>query len=65
VKADLLHYKRDPWFEDRGRKLLLYCGGGHRSVLAAKALQEMGFRNVLSLAGGWTAWTERRYPVER
>ena len=65
VKADLLHRKRDPWFEDRGRKLLLYCGGGHRSALAAKALQEMGFRDVLSLAGGWTAWTERNYPVER
>jgi rhodanese-related sulfurtransferase len=65
VKADLLHRKRDPWFEDRGRKLLLYCGGGHRSALAAKALQEMGFRDVLSLAGGWTAWIERGYPVER
>ncbi|HEX5067127.1 MAG TPA: UDP-N-acetylglucosamine 2-epimerase (non-hydrolyzing) [Myxococcota bacterium] len=65
VKADLEHKKRDPWFEDRGRKLALYCGGGHRSALAAKALQEMGFRDVVSLAGGWTAWTERGYPVER
>ena len=65
VKADLEHKKRDPWLADRGRKLVLYCGGGHRSALAAKALQEMGFRDVVSLAGGWTAWTERDYPVER
>ena len=65
VRADLEHRKRDPWFADRGRKLVLYCGGGHRSALAAKALQEMGFRDVVSLAGGWTAWTEKDYPVER
>ena len=65
VRADLEHKKRDPWFEDRGRKLVLYCGGGHRSVLAAQTLRQMGFREVVSLAGGWTAWTERDYPVER
>jgi UDP-N-acetylglucosamine 2-epimerase (non-hydrolysing) len=65
VRADLEHYKRDPFFEDRGRKLLLYCGGGHRSALAAQTLQQMGFRDVLSLAGGWTAWSERKYPVEK
>ncbi len=65
VRADLEHYKRDPWLEDRGRKLILYCGGGHRSALAGKTLQEMGFRQIRSHAGGWTAWTERELPVER
>ena len=65
VRADLEHYKRDPWLEDRGRKMILYCGGGHRSVLAGKTLQEMGFLRVLSLAGGWTGWVERDLPVER
>ena len=65
VRADLEHVKRDPWFADRSRKLLLYCGGGHRSALATQTLQQMGFRDVVSLAGGWTAWTERGYPVER
>ena len=59
VRADLEHYKRDPWLEDRERKLILYCGGGHRSALAARTLQEMGFRRVLSLAEGWTGWTKR------
>ena len=65
VRADLEHYKRDPWFEDRERPLILYCGGGHRSALAAQTLQRMGFTRVLSLAEGWTGWTERGYPVER
>jgi UDP-N-acetylglucosamine 2-epimerase (non-hydrolysing) len=65
VKADLVHSKRDPWFEDRGRKLLLYCGGGHRSALAAQTLQAMGFTQVRSLAEGWTGWTSRDFPVER
>jgi rhodanese-related sulfurtransferase len=65
VRADLEHPKRDPWLEDRGRKMILYCGGGHRSALAGKTLQEMGFPRILSLAGGWTAWVERDLPIER
>ncbi len=64
VKADLDHPKRDPWLADRGRKLVLYCGGGHRSALAARTLQEMGFREVRSLAEGWSGWTKRGFPVE-
>ena len=65
VRADLEHKKRDPWFEDRGRKLLLYCGGGHRSALAARTLQQMGFAEVRSMAGGWTGWTKRGFPIDR
>ena len=65
VRADLEHPKRDPWLEDRGRKMILYCGGGHRSALAGKTLQEMGFLRVLSLAEGWTGWVKRDLPVER
>jgi len=65
VRADLEHPKRDPWLEDRGRKMILYCGGGHRSALAAKSLQEMGFVRALSLAEGWSGWTKRDLPVER
>ena len=65
MKADLEHPKRDAWLADRDRPLVLYCGGGHRSALAAQTLQEMGFRQVVSLAEGWTGWTERDYPVER
>jgi rhodanese-related sulfurtransferase len=65
VKADLEHPKRDPWLEDRGRQLLLYCGGGNRSALAARTLRAMGFTRVLSLREGWSGWTTRGYPVER
>jgi rhodanese-related sulfurtransferase len=65
VKADLEHPKRDAWLAERDRPLVLYCGGGHRSALAAKTLQEMGFTRVVSLAEGWTGWTKRGYPVER
>ena len=65
VRADLEHRKRDPWLADRSRKLVLYCGGGHRSALAAQSLQRMGFGQVRSLAEGWTGWTQRGYPTER
>ena len=65
VRADLTHAKRDPWLGDRSRKVILYCGGGHRSALATRTLQQMGFAQVLSLAEGWTGWTQRDYPVER
>ena len=44
--------------------LILYCGGGYRSALAADAIQKMGYRNVRSLAGGWRAWIEAGLPVE-
>jgi len=43
----------------------LYCGGGYRSVLAADALQHMGYTNVVSMDGGIKAWREAGYPMER
>lgn len=65
VKADLVHPKRDAWLADRDRKLVLYCGGGNRSALAAVTLQEMGFTRAVSLAEGWAGWTKRDLPVTR
>ena len=47
------------------RTLVLYCGGGYRSALAADNLQRMGYRRVWSLAGGWRAWLEAGMPVEK
>ena len=41
---------------DKATEIILYCGGGFRSVLAADALQRMGYSNVSSMAGGWRAW---------
>ena len=49
---------------DVRQPLILYCGGGYRSALAADAIQKMGYQNVRSLAGGWRAWTDAGLPVE-
>ena len=45
--------------------ILLYCGGGYRSILAADALQQMGYRNVVSMDGGINGWRDAGYPIER
>jgi rhodanese-related sulfurtransferase len=50
---------------NKGESILLYCGGGYRSVLAADALQHMGYTNVQSMDGGITGWREAGYPMER
>jgi rhodanese-related sulfurtransferase len=50
---------------DPATPLVLYCGGGFRSVLAADALQKMGYTNVISMDGGWRTWTEKGLPVEK
>ncbi len=44
--------------------LVLYCGGGYRSALAADALHRMGYVHAVSLAGGWSAWKEINGPTE-
>src|SRR6478609_9412177 len=44
---------------DKDEELILYCGGGFRSALAADNLQRMGYRKVRSLIGGWREWTKR------
>ncbi len=49
---------------DKEDAIVLYCGGGFRSALAADVLQEMGYRNVRSMNGGIRAWREAGYPLE-
>lgn len=46
-------------------EIVLYCGGGYRSALAADALQRMGYRQVRSMAGGIRAWRDAAFPLER
>jgi len=48
---------------DHNAPVVLYCGGGFRSALAADNLQKMGYTNVISMDGGWRGWTESGYPV--
>ncbi|MBS0203321.1 MAG: sulfurtransferase [Planctomycetes bacterium] len=50
---------------DPATELVLYCGGGFRSALAADNLQKMGYSNVLSMDGGFRGWTEAGYEVVR
>ena len=51
-------------YADKTTELILYCGGGYRSALAADMLQKMGYSNVASMAGGWKAWNEADAPTE-
>ena len=49
---------------NRQEPIVLYCGGGYRSVLAADSLHQMGYTNVISMDGGIKAWRAAGYPIE-
>ena len=48
---------------DTGTEIVLYCGGGYRSALAADNLQKMGYTNVISMDGGVRGWRDKGYPL--
>ena len=50
---------------DTSAKIVLYCGGGFRSALAADNLQKMGYTNVISMDGGFRGWKEANLPIEK
>ena len=50
---------------DPSSPVVLYCGGGFRSALAADALQKMGYTNVISMDGGWSGWVKAGLPTEK
>ena len=50
---------------DKNAKLVLYCGGGFRSALAAENLQRMGYSNVESMDGGWKGWVSAGLPTAK
>lgn len=52
-------------FPDLDAEIVLYCGGGYRSALAADNLQKMGYRRVLSMDGGYRGWTDAKLPVTK
>jgi sulfur-carrier protein adenylyltransferase/sulfurtransferase len=54
----ILEVKIDQVTADKDRKIVLYCAGGNRSALGAWMLKKMGFRNVISLIGGYNGWTQ-------
>ena len=49
---------------DKNAEIILYCGGGYRSALAADALRWMGYTRAMSMDGGWKRWKELGYPTE-
>jgi len=59
IERDVVHQ-----IPNKDAELILYCGGGYRSALAADNLQKMGYKNVLSMVGGWTAWKEADAPTD-
>jgi len=52
-------------YPDTATPLVLYCGGGFRSAMAADNLQKMGYTNVISMDGGIRDWREKGYPMEK
>ncbi len=48
---------------DTAQEIIIYCGGGFRSALAADNLQKMGYTNVISMDGGIRGWREKNYPL--
>jgi len=50
---------------DLDAEIVLYCGGGFRSALAADNLQKMGYKNVISMDGGIRGWREKGYPLTK
>ena len=50
---------------DTNIEIILYCGGGYRSALVADNLQKMGYKNPVSMDGGWRGWNEAGFPVEK
>ena len=58
ISRGVLEYSIDQVTTDKDKKIVLYCGGGSRSALAAWNLKKMGFKNVLSLAGGYRGWDQ-------
>jgi rhodanese-related sulfurtransferase len=49
---------------DTAAEIILYCGGGYRSALAADNLRQMGYSNVISMDGGFRGWSDAGYPIE-
>jgi rhodanese-related sulfurtransferase len=59
IPRGVLEVKIDQVTTDKDRPIVLYCGGGNRSALAAWMLKKMGFRNPMSLIGGYGAWKQQ------
>lgn len=60
----LLERDLETMFPDLNTEILMYCGGGYRSVLTAEAARKMGYRNVFSIMGGYKALVAAKWPMK-
>ena len=63
IPRGLLEFRIGGAVEDQSAQIVVYCKSGGRSSLAAYTLKQMGYTNVISMAGGWGAWTAAAYPM--
>jgi rhodanese-related sulfurtransferase len=64
LQRGLLEFKAEKKFPDKAAYIIVYCKTGGRSCLGACTMGKMGYKNIVSLAGGWKAWVKAGYPVE-
>lgn len=64
IDKGLIEVKIESMVPDKSQALLLYCGGGTRSLIAAANLKQMGYQNVSSMIGGFRGWCEAGLPIE-
>ncbi len=65
LSRGMLEVEIEEKLPDFKQPIILHCGGGGRSALAAESLQNMGYENVRSMAGGFTAWKEKDLPTAK
>jgi rhodanese-related sulfurtransferase len=65
IARGILERDIETMIPDKTAEIVLYCGGGFRSALAADNLKRMGYKKVLSMAGGWRAWVAAKAPISR
>jgi rhodanese-related sulfurtransferase len=60
----ILERDLEEMFPDPNREIIMYCGGGYRSVLTAEVAQKMGYKNVYSLKGGYKGLVQAQWPMK-
>jgi rhodanese-related sulfurtransferase len=63
MSRGVLEFKIEQAIPNKDTDIILYCGGGYRSALAADNLQKMGYKNVASMAGGYRDWQQAGYEL--
>lgn len=65
ISKGLIECQIEQLIPNKNQKMYFYCGGGFRSALVADLLQSMGYKNVISVDGGWRGWNTKNYPIAR